>query len=474
MAGRGFLTCSRLVVACASAWVGGCALPQPYDPDLRQPPPSWIETGPRHAETAPITPAAHAEPVPQELPPGVDGPVALAIARNPRLAQASFGVDAAQGRYIQAGLYPNPTLTIGGDEIGDRTGPPGIVTLPGLTQTFVTGRKLTLSQAVAATEINIASLNVIQERYALIGSVRSAYYDLYTLEKRQKVLRELVRITDEAVKNGKNLLENQRIARLDLVQLEVERERFRAEYEAVERELPQARRNLGAVVGDPSLPVGPSVGAFDEVPVYDPQRVLDVVLRTHPEMQAARVKIDRAAAAVRRAQAEVIPDVSIFTGFVLQYQNKSRDISIGATAPVPIWNRNQGAIRAAQAELASAHQEVARVENDLAERVAAALRLHMGARRRAEIYRREILPKAIEAAELSLKAFQGGQFEYLRVIQAQRAVAEAGLEYNKSLGEAWKGAAQLSGLLLEEAWPEPAKEPDPGPLPIPPTGKPGK
>ena len=46
-------------------------------------------------------------------------------------------------------------------------------------------------------------------------------------------------------------------------------------------------------------------------------------------------------------------------------------------------------------------------------------------------------------------------FEYLRVIQAQRAVAEARLEYTRSLAEAWKAAAELSGLLLEESWPDP-------------------
>ena len=44
------------------------------------------------------------------------------------------------------------------------------------------------------------------------------------------------------MKNGKNLLDNQRIARLDLVQLQIERERFRADAEAAERELPSARR----------------------------------------------------------------------------------------------------------------------------------------------------------------------------------------------------------------------------------------
>jgi cobalt-zinc-cadmium efflux system outer membrane protein len=41
------------------------------------------------------------------------------------------------------------------------------------------------------------------------------------------------------------------------------------------------------------------------------------------------------------------------------------------------------------------------------------------------------------------------------VLQAQRAIAEAKLELNRALGEAWRSAAELSGLLLEESWPGP-------------------
>ena len=128
------------------------------------------------------------------------------------------------------------------------------------------------------------------------------------------------------------------------------------------------------------------------------------------------------------------------------------------SAPVPVWNRNQGNIRAARAELGEAIQDVGRAENELAERVATAHRTYSSALKLAEMYRTDILPKAEETYRLSREAFKGGQFEYLRVIQAQRSVAEARLESVRALGEAWKAAAELSALLLEERWPGP---PDP-------------
>jgi len=384
----------------------------------------------------------------------VDDLVKRAVERNPRLARATFSIDAAQGRHLQAGLYPNPNLAANWDEIGDRTGPGGILNVPRFTQEIVTGRKLSLAQAVAATEVNQAHLDLLAERYAVIANVRAAFYELYALENRIAILDELAKLAADAVKNGKTLLENKQIARLDLVQLEVEQSRFQAEADAAKREAPEVRKRLAATVGDPRLAIGAIAGPFHEVPRYDASQALDAVLGSHPTLRTAKVGVERAQAAVRRAEAQPIPNVTFSTGYVRQYQNESNDFQLGLSAPIPTFDRNQGNIRAAKAELGAAIQSVLAVENELAERVASALRTYAAATTRAEKYKAEILPKAEETYRLSLEAFKGGQFEYLRVIAAQRAIAEARLEYNRSMGEAWRSAAELSGLLLEESWPK--------------------
>lgn len=385
----------------------------------------------------------------------VDEFVARALERNPRLAKAQHLIEAAQGRTLQAGLYPNPTLDIAGDELGDRTGPGGIWTAPKFSQEIVTGGKLTLAQAVAAREVDIATLTLLRERYELAGAVRSAFYDVYALEQRVAVLDELVKLATDGVKFGQALLENKQIARLDYLQLEVERERLFAKAEAARREIPWARQRLAAIVGD-SQPVPARIeGPFVEVPVYDPDRILSSVLAAHPDLRSARVNVERARAAVRNAEAAVVPNVTLATGYTRQNQNQSSDWLVGVSLPIPTWNRNQGAIRAAQAEQCAALQEVARVENELTERTAASLRKYQAAIREADLYKRELLPRSEETYRLSVEAFRGGQFEYLRVIQAQRAIAEARLEYIRALGEAWNAAAELSALLLEDHWPGP-------------------
>lgn len=493
MGGRGIAGWARALVV-VTVGVGGCAYPPVVETDSRAGLPQALDRrtaandrGRKQPAPPEIVPAAHVEPATLPVQPGLDDLVALAVARNPRLAKATFAIDAARGRHIQAGLYPNPDLAINWDEIGDRTGHGGIVTLPKLSQTLVTGQKLSLAQAMAATEVDQATLALLGERYGVIAAVRAAYYDVYVLERRIAALEEMFRLAEEAVRNGKNLLENQKIARIDFVEIEAAREKARADMEAARRELPAARRALAAAIGDPRLPIPTLTGPLDELPIYDPDRSLELVLATHPEARSARVGVERARAAVRRAQADAIPNLTFYTGYIRQYENQSHDFAMGVNGALPVWNRNQGSIRAAQAELGAAIQEVGRVENDLADRVASAFRVYDAARQRVELYRTSMLPKLREMADLSLKAFQGGQFDFVKLVLARRTVVEAVLEYNKSLADAWKAAAQLSGLLLEESWPDPPRDPQskpappphadpkpgPKPIPTPSTAKPG-
>lgn len=408
------------------------------------------------AQSAPPAPTA-AVPAMKVL--SLDDFVQAAIAAHPRIVKATFAVDAAQGKFTQAGLYPNPVFAFTADELGDRTGPMGILT-PQVSQEIVRGGKLKLSQAVAAKEIDQATLSVMTERYAVIGAVRSAFYEVYALQERRIILAEIVRINEESVAKLEPAVKAGVATPLDLVQLEIERETRKAELKALEGELPNAYRRLVALAGEPDLPLVTLAASFEmALPAYDADSTRAIVLQTHPEVRTARVGVEKAQAALRRAQVEPKPNLTLNSGYTRQNQNRSNDWQLGVSLPLPTWNKNQGNIHAAMAEIQMNHQDVRRVELEMAERVANTFRTYEGAKRRVEWYRTNILGRTNEALKLMTAARDAGQFNALQVLQAQKAVAEARLETNKSLAEAWKSAGELSALLLEEQWPPPAVGP---------------
>jgi cobalt-zinc-cadmium efflux system outer membrane protein len=158
------------------------------------------------------------------------------------------------------------------------------------------------------------------------------------------------------------------------------------------------------------------------------------VLSVHPEIQSARWGVEKAKFVLQRAKAEPIPNLGIDTGYVRQNQNRSNDFRIGVSASIPLWNKNQGNIRATEAELCAAVQEVGRVENDLTDRVATALREFAAARNRAERYQ-AVVGEAEQAQNIASED-QRRNLSPLMVLELQRSPRQARLERLKSLVDA--------------------------------------
>lgn len=409
----------------------------------------------------PVTsePATKPEPESSSISPANEGIaldqlVALALQENPRVAKASFAVLVARGRAMQAGLYPNPNVGVTFDELFDRTGRGGVNSLPLVSQEVVTAGKLQLSREAGLREVDQATWQVMGQRYELLSRVRTSFFDALALQARIDILRRMLKLAEQSAERSGQLLAAKQVARLDLIQLEVEVERLRAELESSERELPGAYKRLAAAMGVNNLAIDSVTGQLDQaLPEYELEPLQAFVLTAHPDVQSAQFGVERARVLIARAKVEPIPNVTIDSGYVRQNQNRSDDFRIGANLSIPLWNKNQGNIRAAEAHYCEAAQQVRQVQNELTEQLAEAMRDFAASRRRSERYRTAILPRAKETFMLSRQAYQGGEFENLRVLESQRAFAQAYLEYIRALGAAWQAAAKISGLTLEEEWP---------------------
>ena len=384
----------------------------------------------------------------------LDGLVALGLEQNPRLAKVSFAVEAARGRAYQAGLYPNPLVALTWDEVGDKTGSAGVNTLPLVSQEIVLGRKLKLSRAAAEREVEHASWGVMAERDALLSEIRAAYFDALALQERVRLLCDVRRYGRDITKTVRSLRDDaKQLADIDVLPVEAELLRYEADVDSAQAEKAAAYKRLAALIGIHRLSITKVAGRFEDYafPDYDAENTPLYVLSVHPEIQSAQWGVEKAKFVLQRAKAEPIPNLGIDTGYVRQNQNKSNDFRIGVSASIPLWNKNQGNIRATEAELCAAVQEVGRVENDLTERVASALRDYAANRMRAERYL-AVVGKAEQAQNIATED-QRRNLSPLMVLELQRSLRQARLERLKSLGDAWKAAATISGLTIEDNWP---------------------
>ncbi len=372
----------------------------------------------------------------------------LALASNPAVGQAAAKVRALRGKYVQVGLPPNPTVGYAGSEIGND----GTAGQQGgyAGQEFITAGKLDKNRAIVAAEIDKAESVLRATQRRVLTDVRSSYYRALVAQKRIETAETLLHATGEAVKASQNLLDAEEIPLAGLLQTEVEQQNAEIVHRIAENELTAAWQQLSAVVGD--LELVPQKLAGD--PTVLPRELnwdetLANITILSPEMAAAFAELARSRRALTRACVEPVPDVN--TQFTVQYDNSTDDTIAGiqTTIPLPIWNKNQGGIRQAQAEISVASQNIDRVALDIKNRLAKTFREYSNARAQAETYANEILPRARKTFDLVQRGYSLGEVGYLDSLTAQKTLMQTNLDYLDALGTLWQSYTKIDGLLLE-------------------------
>lgn len=376
----------------------------------------------------------------------IEGLVQMGLMNSPAVAQAAARVDALRGRWVQAGLPPNPTIGYVGSEVGQdaRGGQNG-----GFAgQEFVTGGKLRLDRATVAQEIQQANQQLAATQLRVTTDVRKAAYAVLVAQRRLELAEILTQLSGQAVQASRDLQEAQEIPRAGLLQSELEQQNAAILSQTARNAYGSAWRQLTAIIAS-DMPPQPIVGDVSQLPaILDWDEQLARVTATSPEVGAAVADIMRAQTALRRASVEPIPNIT--TQFSVQYDESTNYTIAGVQAgiPLPLWNRNQGGIRQAQAEVGEARRNAERVELDLKRRLAEAFQTYASARAQAEIYATSILPKAQETFELVQRGYRQGEIGYLDLLTAQRTYSQTNLAYLDALSALWASYAEIDGLLL--------------------------
>lgn len=414
-----------------------------------------------HHPASPATQAETAKPAasPQVL--GKEGSLRLedfeqmALESNPTLAQALASVRAAEGRKKQAGLYPNPVIGATGEEVS-----PGPIIRGGefggfVEQRIVTAGKLRLSRNIFEQERLQAEHMSQAQKYRVLNSVRSLYYEALGAQRRVEVQTQLAKLSGEAVKISNELLNVGAADQPDLLESEVEADRAEVELSMAKTELERVWRELAAVVGKPSLQPAPLEGNLEEVPKLELESVMATLFSESPEIRTSEAAIAREEAALRRAKVEKIPDIVARGG--LRYNREL--LEFGATpvglegtfdvsVEIPFFNRNQGNVAAARANLERAQRETDRVKLSLRMRMARAYKEYQDSLNRVEKYRTGMIPRAQKAYELYTSNFRQMAAAYPQVLIAQRNLFQLQEDYITALVKTWRSAVEIRGLLL--------------------------
>jgi len=372
----------------------------------------------------------------------------MAASRNPALAQAAGRVKALRGKWVQVGLHPNPILGYASDEMGDE----GTAGFQGgyVSQQFITGRKLKLNRSVVRQEIAQAEAEYAAVAQRVRTDVQMAFYRVLLAQRRVALTSELVGIAEKAVLATKQLFEAEEVARVAILQAQVEANAAEVMLQHAKNDQRAAWRRLTAVVAAPEIELQEVRGEVDQLPPdYQFEQVMQRLLALSPEIAAASAATERARWALSRAKAEPIPNIN--AQVTVQHNNENGDevAAVQLGVPLPILDRNQGRVQQAVSEIFVAEQNLSRLELRLLSQLADVYQAYADARVQVVNYSEEVLPQAQETLDLINRGYLEGEVDFIALLTAQRTYSQTNLAYLDALRQLWTRAAQIEGLLLE-------------------------
>jgi len=369
-----------------------------------------------------------------------------ALTHNPSIRQASSSAHKAMGFRDQVGLKPNPTVGYNGTQLADEGTDQHTAFVE---QQFVVARKLARNQEVLDGEVQSQLWEVEAQRYRVLTDVRQHYYGALAAQRRLALTESFHEIAAKGVDVAKVRLDAKEgtvpevlQAEILLNQVEIQRRQAAAAFRGTWKQ-------LMAVTGLPGTPSGSLDGVLpDQARFEDLQQILAETLAASPELQAARARVSRSRANIGRQEVQAIPNPTFFMGGGIDRGTNSGMINAQVGLPLPLYNRNEGNITAAQAEFARACEEVRRLELSIESRIARAGQEYEAAAAAVEQYRTVTLPKAEEALKLTEQAYSAGEFDFLQVLIVRRTFFDANLEYVIAQRDLAQAEVYLEGMVL--------------------------
>ncbi|MCE9533875.1 MAG: TolC family protein [Planctomycetes bacterium] len=376
----------------------------------------------------------------------------MALERNPSIKRAAAEADAAYGAMIQAGLHPNPTAGWQADQMQPGNKPNNNMGQQGafIQQLIKTAGKLTLARAAAGMEYANAQIAYRRMQLDVITRVRSGYFAVLVAHETMNVSRTMAELTEEVYRLQLRQVASGEAAAYEPLQLYAQATQARNVWVRSRNLYKAAWKQLAANMGMPDLPMQALTGSADAaIPKYDLDQAQARILENHTDILTAQNAIMQAQYQLRFAKVTPIPDIT--TGTVIQHDNSNGNnqvnLQIGFT--LPVFDRNQGNIRAAYAQLARASEDLRARRNDLSGRLAEVTGRYQSNQAIVENYRLRILPNLSRAYRAIYQRYQQEpeKVGFNDVVVAQQNLGQALASYLTSIGDQWTSVVDLANLL---------------------------
>jgi cobalt-zinc-cadmium efflux system outer membrane protein len=371
-------------------------------------------------------------------------------------------IDEAQGLLQQAGVRPNPTLqtnVLSGPAVGN-SGESEISV--SYSHTFELGGKRDKRVNVATLSLKATESTAANLERQLRADVKARYVEALSAGRNLATVRNLLSITEQTYRISEARRVEGEGPALDVRLIDVERNRLRSEELLLESQLQRSILELKVLAGidtdDELLLQEDDKSPPTALPAPD---FIERALNERPDIQAARANEQRATAEAELAHAEAVPNITGSIGYtnsrsrfpqfgttasgaISRVSDNDNLLAVGISIPLPVRDRNQGNIYAAESRSAQARLRRQFLEQTAKREIEAALTRFRAALRARELFDERINRQAEENLRVVRASYDLGETRLTDVLTEQRRLIETKKAYNEVVKE-----HQLSLIELE-------------------------
>ncbi|QEG35392.1 Cobalt-zinc-cadmium resistance protein CzcC precursor [Bythopirellula goksoeyrii] len=288
------------------------------------------------------------------------------------------------------------------------------------------------------------------QQFRVCNDVRIHFYKTLAASDILSIRREMVKTAEDSAVTAQESYNVGQSNRPQVRRANVVLQRARLDVLAAENAYNQAFRTLSTLVGVP-LCMGMVEGALESTcPVMSFEEAYGRLLAESPQLAAARAKLAVDQATVARENVQWVPDIVVRGGAGYNFEAEETTAVAGVAFDVPLFDRNQGTVRQAQADYARQRQEIERVELELRNRLAMIYQQYLTGMQHAQEYAEVILPELKAAYRELLESYKERRVDWPDVLMAQHDYFDARLTQVDNLLHARTQEVLIYGYLLHD------------------------
>lgn len=366
----------------------------------------------------------------------------LSLSRSPELRAYPYELRAADARVLQVGLRQNPELAAEIEEFAGsahRSGLDAAETTVRVDQFIELGGKRAKRIRVAQLDKELTEWDYESARLDVICEATRAFVAVLAAQDRVVLARKLVELSRQAQAAVAQRVEAGRDSPVDALRASVALSTTRIEQQKAEKNLAAARHRLAAVWGGRAAMFDRVSGDLYEISPPAPLDDPTAAIMANPDVSRWETQERKQRAVLRLEKANAAPDVTLGGGVQRFEETDDSALVVGVSVPIPLFDRNQGGVREAVADVAKTRRLHEAAQVRMLAALSAAVSAMSVAWEEATTLRDDVLPKAQQAFEAAQDGYRQGKFDYLFMLDAQRTLFETQAGYVDAV-EACHGA----------------------------------